>query len=343
MQRTLGRILTKELYTGTYYYRKIWKPRAVKRKDAKVRPEDEWIPIPVPPLIDEELFRRAQLQLKKNSELSPRRTNRPYLLRRLVECGVCGRVWIATRNNYDRPYYICSGRRRSTTSERCEQPALVASTLEPAVWDALVSLLRDPALVLDHVRKRLDREEDREAKERERRRLEARLAKAEHEDARLVRAFKEGVIDLETLRRERQETRERVSRLQEAKRTLERELGGWLPKDAQVAAVRQLSDQVIRALPDLPYERRCEVVRQLVDRVIVRDAEVEIRAVLPSPSGGEAVALQDEPGVDGLANHREQILPHAADPASVVRITLFAALSRSRHTGRHRLNMERAA
>ena len=70
MMRTLERILTKELYTGTYYYRKVWKPRAVKRKDAKLRPEVD--PIPMPRIVDDRLFRLAQLQLKKNSELSPR-------------------------------------------------------------------------------------------------------------------------------------------------------------------------------------------------------------------------------------------------------------------------------
>ncbi|MBI4032743.1 recombinase family protein [Candidatus Berkelbacteria bacterium] len=297
MQRTLGRILTKELYTGTYHYRKVWKPRAVRRKDAKLRPEEEWIAIPVPAIIDHDLFKFAQRQLKKNSELSPRRTNRLYLLRRLVECGTCGRTWVATRNNFDRPYYICSGRRKSASSERCERPAVMASALEPAVWNALIELLQDPALVLQKVRERLDQDGVREAKDRELRELTAQVLKAEHEEARLIRAFKEGVIDLQTLKTEREETRERISRLQDARNTLERELTGWLSKEAQIAAVEQLGHDVIHALPNVPYERRCEVVRQVVDRVVVHETEAEVYTVLPA---GQPIALQDAPGVDRI-------------------------------------------
>ena len=329
MKRSLGRILSREIYSGFYNYRKICKPRAMKRKDASMRPQEEWIRIKVPPIIDERLFRLAQHQLRKNSELSPRRTGRPYLLRRLVECGTCGRVWIATKNNWDKPYYICSGRRDSATSERCTRPSVMASSLEPLVWTSLLDLLQNPDLVLNQVRQRLDQDGTRERKERELHVLSGRIREAGSEELRLIRAYKEGVVNLDTLRQERHETRERIFRLEEERRKLEGELTGWLDKQTQVVAVEQLSRKVLRALPQLTYERRCQVVKELVERVLVRENEIEIHTVLPST--GNDVALRDEPGVDCPANPPVlKALGASIDPTNVVRITLFAPLPESR-------------
>jgi hypothetical protein len=60
--------------TTVYYNQELWKPKAVKREDATLRPAKEGIAIRVPPIISKSVFRLAQLQLKKNCELSPSRT-----------------------------------------------------------------------------------------------------------------------------------------------------------------------------------------------------------------------------------------------------------------------------
>ncbi len=338
--RTLGRILTRQVYTGTFYYRRIWKPRALKRKDARLRPEEEWVAIKVPRIIDDRLFHLAQLQLKKNSERSPRRQDRPYLLRRLIECGTCGRVWISTRNNYDVPYYICSGRRKSVTSERCLRASISATKLDPVVWERVLELLRNPDLVLDQIRKRFDQAGLSAQKERDLRRVSTQLRRAEGEEERLIRAYKAGVIHLRTLKLETDETRERLGRLARKKEQLEAELAGWLSKERQLEAVTCLAHEVLQVLPQLSYEARCGVVQQLVERVIVREKEIEIRTVVPgAPSEGtrrEAVSLRDKRRVDRPAKHPSisNLIPHF-DPTQAIRIPLFAALPPPRRSTPH--------
>ncbi len=302
MKRTLGRILTRELYTGTYYYRRVAKPRGAKRSSAKTRPEEEWIPIRVPAIVDGRLFQLAQIQLRKNAELSPRRTGRPYLLRRLLECGTCGRAWVATQNNFGRAYYICSGRRGYVTSNPCTRPSVSSARIEPVVWDSLVALLHDPQLVLERAARRLAQDGGLEKKKRELQRVARLIGRAEGESARLIRAYKAGVIALNTLSREQSETEERLGRLQRQREKVTGELSGRSSNEAQAAAVAELAGQVVDVLRTLPYERRAEVVRELVERVIVREAAVEIHTVVPGvlPGGasGAAVALRDQPGVD---------------------------------------------
>lgn len=61
------------------------------------------------PLIDAEIFERAQAVRHARGaadERSPRRTPRPYALRGLVRCGVCGRRMQGSWNN-SKPHYRC--------------------------------------------------------------------------------------------------------------------------------------------------------------------------------------------------------------------------------------------
>ena len=53
------------------------------------RPRAEWIEVPVPALVSDEMFALAQEQLEKNKRHSPRRTVEPTLLQGIL--GVCPR------------------------------------------------------------------------------------------------------------------------------------------------------------------------------------------------------------------------------------------------------------
>jgi len=54
------------------------------------RPRDEWIEIPVPALVSEDVFALAQERLQQNKKLSPRRTIEPSLLQGMLVCAQCG-------------------------------------------------------------------------------------------------------------------------------------------------------------------------------------------------------------------------------------------------------------
>ncbi len=54
------------------------------------RPREEWIEIPVPALVTEESFARAQELLQENRIRSRRRTIAPSVVQGLVSCAKCG-------------------------------------------------------------------------------------------------------------------------------------------------------------------------------------------------------------------------------------------------------------
>ena len=95
------RILSDPLYAGTAYANRhvlvaprrprSAGPRAGLPTCRKPRPREEWIPIPVPAIIDAATYQDASEQLARNSALSFRNNTRnEYLLRCLLTCRTCG-------------------------------------------------------------------------------------------------------------------------------------------------------------------------------------------------------------------------------------------------------------
>jgi site-specific DNA recombinase len=97
-------MLRNPAYTGTAYFNKTKtsKRQRIKhrtrlhggnaRRDCsrQERPRDEWIELPVPPIITEETFARAAEQLQANKEHAARRTITPSVAQGLVSCRKCG-------------------------------------------------------------------------------------------------------------------------------------------------------------------------------------------------------------------------------------------------------------
>ncbi len=98
---TVHHILPDPVYTGTAYANRYEFVAAKKPRPRKptysgvgcrrLRPKDQWIPIAVPALIDQDTWDRAQAQLARNATLSFRNNSKhDYLLRCLLTCGACG-------------------------------------------------------------------------------------------------------------------------------------------------------------------------------------------------------------------------------------------------------------
>jgi site-specific DNA recombinase len=99
---TVHHILADPVYAGTAYANRYEHVAAAEPRGGRgpgrggrgcrrLRPEEQWIPIAVPPLVGQEVWDRAQAQLARNAVLSFRNnTRRDYLLRCLLTCGGCG-------------------------------------------------------------------------------------------------------------------------------------------------------------------------------------------------------------------------------------------------------------
>ena len=146
-----ARILSDPVYSGTAYanrYRYVppEKPRARGPRSGEntfeAQAQEEWIPIPVPPIVDEETRRLAQAQLERNAKLSFRNNKKySYLLRCLLSCESCnlamfGVTYKATDTRPERRYYQCHGKDPilSAREHKCTQRPAKATNWR-RVWE----------------------------------------------------------------------------------------------------------------------------------------------------------------------------------------------------------------
>jgi site-specific DNA recombinase len=130
-------LLTRETYTGRHWFNRT------DSKTGAVKPRDEWIALPVPPIVDEETYRQAKASLANRSPrvIAPRVVNSPVLLTGLARCATCGgAMTLRTGKSGRYRYYTCS------TCAQLGKTACKGRTLPMALLDNLV---------LDHLTQRL--------------------------------------------------------------------------------------------------------------------------------------------------------------------------------------------
>lgn len=117
--------------------------------------------IDVPPVIDEDLWQRAQDAIAVSGKRGLRKTRHDYLLEGLAVCGACGApinirsaVWDPRRNGrLEAAAYICRGRRfHRRGGPKCETPILGVADVDQRTWDAIRRELEDPGLAEEIVR-----------------------------------------------------------------------------------------------------------------------------------------------------------------------------------------------
>ena len=162
-------ILKNETYTGTAYMFKTKATKPAKNPKLKKyrqrsntgkigRPREDWIGIPVTPIIDKKTWLDAQRLLKENSIKSSRNNSKNnYLLRGLILCGLCGSVtsgYVSNKNTY----YSCGAKRHGNiTTKPHDEPVTIKHTwLDEKVWSGLVELIDNPNNLKAQLEKRLE-------------------------------------------------------------------------------------------------------------------------------------------------------------------------------------------
>jgi site-specific DNA recombinase len=319
-------VLYDETYAGTAYvnrYRLVppKKPRSRapgcdENTCRQPRPRSEWIGIPVPALIDQETYRRAQDQLARNARLSYRHNTRhSYLLRCLLTCRSCGLAMfgVTQRAEGGRPprrYYRCSGKdcTCSAREARCSQRMAEAETLEAAVWVHIQGLLNDPESLLAQFRDLARVEAEGDAGQRaEVQKLDAQLKRLDREEGRLIDAYQAEVISLEELgqrRRGLEGRRQALTEQREQQARLRREASG---AREVLTDLTKFCERIRSRLDGATLAEKQEILQLLVERIIVGEGSLEIRHVIPLKG--------TTPGGTDSGPPRDGLRPDGVDPA----------------------------
>ena len=299
LQSRVHHILGNATYTGTWVYGKY---RHVATEDGmKVydQPRDTWIEIPIPQVIDDETWERAQKLKKQRSRRSKRNTKVLHLLQHLLKCGECGRnfharsAWTITsvRNGksykYERDtplrYYMCNG--MQSMRLRCrEKPNIRAERLEEPIWSEVKRVIQNPDLLIAGI-DTLDTQQG-GGLEEEIAQAERDLRDIQMEEDRAIRLFVSGKITEAQLDLQRRFITERLE-------SARAKLDDYRAREASGTEKRRLVEDVLswarevgEGLDEFTPEQRHEILQMIVEEVVIdRDNTVDITLVVPVDDG----------------------------------------------------------
>ena len=200
---SVHKILTNTVYIGQWRFNKT-SSRTRQRK-----PDEEVITIPVPGLLEPQVFEQVQRQLHARSPrvVAPRVTTGPILLTGLAVCATCrGGMTLRTgtsQNGVIHRYYTCSTCARKGKSA-CKGRSIRMDKLDGLVTDHLVEQLFHPerlAGILGSLTAR--RAEKAESVNRRVMALQREVTDAEDKLKRLYRLVEDGITDLDDVLQDR--------------------------------------------------------------------------------------------------------------------------------------------
>jgi len=254
------------------------------------RPREEWIEIPVPPLITEESFARAQELLRENKIRSRRRTIAASVVQGLVSCAKCGYAFSRTSTQTSARkihYYKCIGSDgwRKLGGPVCDNGRFVRQELlDQIVWAEVIRLLEEPALIQQELDRRLAAARSSDPTRKREQSLQRELTHVGKGIERLLNAYQEGLLSIEQLR-------ERMPGLRQRQQALCAELQAIADQTNDGAAFLRLAETLTAFLArlrsaseTLSVTERQRIVRLLVKDVLVGEDTITIRHSIPIPS-----------------------------------------------------------
>ncbi len=298
-------MLRNPAYTGQAAYRKtevVERKRPTKQarehsfypkhvhSSTRDRPQEDWIRIPVPALISEEVFQRAHERLEANKRFSPRNNKRyEYLLSGLLRCQQCGYALYgkpASNSKYKRLYYRCAGQdgHRWKDGRVCAAHPVRVEALDDLVWEQTRRLLEHPELVLQEYTRRIHK------KQRQSSEVTALLAKKkreikqrELEKERLLDLYQTGQVGLTEIELRLKSIRAKLKKLHDECALVEKDAKEEHHRLQLIEQFARFTQRMNTNLSTVGFAERKQIVRLLVEEVVVNTTteEITVRHILP--------------------------------------------------------------
>ena len=286
--------------------------RALRRRGGMVsgdsvgheRPREEWIEIPVPALVSEESFARAQELLHENKLRSRRRTIAPSVVQGLVSCEKCGYAFSRTSTTTSARkihYYKCIGSDswRKLGGPVCDNRMVRQDLLDQIVWTEVIRLLEDPTLIQRELERRLTAARSSDPTKKREQSLQREFIRVGKGIERLLTAYQEELLSLEQLR-------ERMPLLRQRAKVLRAELQAITDQATDRATFLRLAetlaaflDRLRSAAETLDVLERQRIVRLVVKEILIGDDTILIRHCIPVGSASPPKSGPSTPGRAG--------------------------------------------
>ena len=266
-------------------------------------PGEDWIYIPVPAIVSEDLFDAVAEQLAENRTRSrQRKRGTRYLLQGLLTCRRCGYGFYGKAvslssgkgKRRDYAYYRCIGMDayRFGGHRICYNKQVRTDLLEAAVWADVCSLLSEPERVEREYQRRLMNKK-KSGRSHTAESLAALIKRVKRGIARLIDAYEDGLVDRGEFEPRIKRAKDRLAKLEvEAKVQAERETEEQHLR-LVIGRLEEFGERVKGGLDETDWMTRREIVRALVKRVEIDEESVRVvyRVSPPAAPDGPAGAI----------------------------------------------------
>ena len=267
--------------------RRLKKSQAKSWPAVRHRSREEWIEIPVPAIVSDEVFELAARRLQEKKRFAPRRTKRTSILQGLIACRNCGYAYYRSyteTTNKTYYYYRCTGsdNYRWENGRVCDSRPVRQDYLDELVWEQVTQLIANPVLIRQELDRRLREMQSSSPVKTQKARLELELKRVSRGKDRLVQAYQEELLSLDELRSRLPDLRKKETGIRAELEALEAQL---LDKETYLKLAENLESFLARlrdAAANSSVEERQRVVRLLVKEVLVDSESVVIRHSIPS-------------------------------------------------------------
>ncbi len=286
----------------------------------RARPREEWIEIPVPALIAPTQYALVQARLQDNRRFAARHTKVPSLLQGLMVCRLCGYAYYRTATQTSQRklyYYRCLGADayRYPEGRRCTNRPVRQDALDALVWDEVVRLLADPALVRQEIERRVAALRRDHPLTTQRDRTTQELARLRGARTRLLEAYQEQLLSLEELRERLPALRQRELAAEAQLATFETELTAAEAYMALAESLEGFLAKLHDAAQSLSVPDRQRVVRLVLKEVQVGPDTVVLKHSIPvpghHPGPGYLLRGRSHDSSLGFRAERENLAGHA--------------------------------
>lgn len=255
------------------------------------KPREEWIEIPVPSIVTEEIFALAQERLKKNKIFALRRTKELTLLQGILVCSHCSYAYYrtSTRTSSRKIYYYrCLGSDdwRYTNGRICPSQPVRQDYLDALVWQHIIQLLENPDLIRTEIDRRVREVQESNPIKIRKETLLKQITRVQKGIDHLLDAYQESLLPLEELRKRIPELRKRETSLKSELQTLEAKAMDQEKYREIAYSLEEFLTRLRESAENLDVISRQKILRLLVKEILVGPDTLTIKhSISPHASG----------------------------------------------------------
>lgn len=167
--------------------------------------------------------------------------------------------------------------------KQCDSPGVSALVLDKTFWEALTTFIKNPNTIKSQAQKWLKLQIDKLSNNEELTRIEERISKIREEEERYTKTYGQKLIDFEQLQTLLKDTKTRENIYKEQIKQIRLRVNEF---GIAGISIDELVNEAIKVIESLDLNNKIKVIRDIIDRIIIKakSREIEVCGHFPLPA-----------------------------------------------------------